>query len=182
MKIDRHGQAAILTSEQITQLFVDGFTSDRDRALFGICLYCGCRISEALALTADDIRGGFITFRKGTTKGKIATRQMNIHPKLQALLDAYRRESGALFPGRHGRGMMSRVAADQILRAACDRVGLEGVSTHSFRRTALTAMSDAGIPLRVIQEISGHKTLDALQRYIEVRPAQKQAAIASLPW
>ena len=34
------------------------------------------------------------------------------------------------------------------------RVGLVGVSTHSFRRTALTQIANAGIPLRHIQEIS----------------------------
>ncbi len=68
--------------------------------------------------------------------------------------------------------------ADKILKAACDRVGLVGVSTHSFRRTALTIMSSAGIPLRVIQEISGHNDLGTLQRYLEVSPEQKKRAVA----
>lgn len=70
--------------------------------------------------------------------------------------------------------------ADKILKAACDRVGLEGVSTHSFRRTALTMMSSAGIPLRVIQEISGHNDLGTLQRYLEVSPEQKRKAVAAV--
>ena len=68
--------------------------------------------------------------------------------------------------------------ADKILKAACDRIGLFGVSTHSFRRTALTQMSSAGIPLRVIQEISGHNDLGTLQRYLEVSPEQKRKAVA----
>ena len=59
-------------------------------------------------------------------------------------------------------------------------MGIEGVSTHSFRRTALTQMSNAGIPLRVIQEISGHRTLDQLYKYLEVRPEQVLGAVASL--
>ncbi|WP_431193465.1 tyrosine-type recombinase/integrase [Trichocoleus desertorum] len=54
------------------------------------------------------------------------------------------------------------------------------VSTHSFRRTALTQMSSAGIPLRVIQKISGHRSLQALQRYLEVSELQLEGAIASL--
>ena len=70
--------------------------------------------------------------------------------------------------------------ADKILRDACKRVGLEGVSTHSFRRTALTMMSSAGITLRVIQEISGHKDLGTLQRYLEVTPEQKRDAVAAI--
>ncbi len=38
-------------------------------------------------------------------------------------------------------------------------------STHSCRRTALTLMNNARIPLRVIQEISGHRNLEQLQNY-----------------
>lgn len=67
-----------------------------------------------------------------------------------------------------------------ILREAFKRVGIEGASSHSFRRTALTQMSNAGIPLRVIQEISGHRNLEQLQRYLEVRPEQVRGAITSL--
>jgi integrase/recombinase XerD len=41
-------------------------------------------------------------------------------------------------------------------------------------------MSNTGIPLRVIQEISGHRNLEQLQRYLEVEPSQVRGAIASL--
>jgi integrase/recombinase XerD len=41
-------------------------------------------------------------------------------------------------------------------------------------------MSNAGIPLRIIQEISGHRTLDELYKYLEVKPEQVKGAIASL--
>lgn len=41
-------------------------------------------------------------------------------------------------------------------------------------------MSNAGIPLRVIQEISGHRTLDELYKYLEVRPDQVMGAVSSL--
>jgi hypothetical protein len=34
--------------------------------------------------------------------------------------------------------------------------------------------------LRVIQEISGHRTLDQLYKYLEVRPEQVLGAVASL--
>ena len=37
-----------------------------------------------------------------------------------------------------------------------------------------------GWPLRVIQRISGHKTLQALQRYLEVGEEQVESAIAAL--
>ncbi len=157
MKVDGNGQGKILTPDELRLLFAEGFVSSRDRALFGICLFTGCRVSEALALQVTDIRGGTLTFRKSTTKGKLKTRVVDIQLGLAALLAEYQPRPGALFPGMRGRSVtLTRFTADKILKAACLSVGLVGVSTHSFRRTALTMMSSAGIPLRVIQEISGH--------------------------
>jgi integrase/recombinase XerD len=185
MKINHHGQAEILSKEELTTLFEQGLKTSRDRALFAICLYTGCRISEAIVLDRNDIKGGYITLKKGTTKGKLGTRQIEIQPGLQQYLDAYEPQphngSDALFPGQ--RGVSERLtprSADKILREACQRVGLIGVSTHSFRRTALTMMSNAGVPLRHIQEISGHRTLAALQQYLEVTPQQKSAALKAI--
>ncbi len=40
--------------------------------------------------------------------------------------------------------VLTRFTADKLLKAACSSVGLVGVSTHSFRRTALTQMANAG--------------------------------------
>jgi integrase/recombinase XerD len=179
MKVAGNGQGKILTSEELRRLFTEGFTRERDRALFGICLFTGCRVSEALALQTTDIKGGTLTFRKSTTKGKLKTRVVDIQPGLAQLLAEYPTSPGALFPGMRGRSLtLTRFMADKILKAACGRVGLDGVSTHSFRRTALTMMSSAGIPLRVIQEISGHNDLGTLQRYLEVSPEQKKRAVA----
>jgi integrase/recombinase XerD len=186
MKSQRHGQAKILSSQEIEKLFSEGFTNDRDRALFGFCLYTGCRISEACSLETDDIYSGFealpvLTIRKGNTKGDMATRQIDTHPKLKQLLETYVPGDRFVFPGRHRHlGAIHPSSADLILREACERIGLQGVSTHSMRRTALTRMSNAGIPLRHIQEISGHKDLSTLQRYLEVSPEHKKSAIAAL--
>jgi integrase/recombinase XerD len=100
---------------------------------------------------------------------------------LRRLLVEYYPQRGDdyLFPGR-GDGHISEDSAARILREACKQAGIIGVSTHSFRRTALTQMSNAGIPLRVIQEISGHRNLEQLQRYLEVTDAQVLGAAAAL--
>ncbi|MEP0879420.1 tyrosine-type recombinase/integrase [Funiculus sociatus GB2-M2] len=66
------------------------------------------------------------------------------------------------------------------MRDACLHLGIEGASTHSFRLTVLTQMSDTGIPLRVIQEVSGHHNLEELPKYLEVRPEQVRGAVSAL--
>jgi integrase/recombinase XerD len=49
-----------------------------------------------------------------------------------------------------------------------------------MRRTALTLMSNAGIPLRTIQEVSGHRNLEQLQQYLEIQPEQVRGAVSIL--
>ncbi|MUH00831.1 tyrosine-type recombinase/integrase [Scytonema sp. UIC 10036] len=187
MKVNRHGRAKILTQQEIQQIFNHGLENDRDRTLFGVCLFSGCRIREACTLLTSDIYTpkGLVRpkliIRKANSKGKLATRSIPVIEDLRQLLCHYRSLAGSvyLFPGRSN-GHISEDSAARILRSACFRVGITGVSTHSFRRTALTQMSNAGIPLRVIQEISGHRNLEQLQKYLEVTEEQVLGAASSL--
>ena len=71
---------------------------------------------------------------------------------------------------------MTRQAVDKALRTACSEQDVVGASTRSLRRSALTAASDKGIPLRVLQSISGHSSLEMLQRYLDVKGEAKRAA------
>ena len=186
VKIDRHDQAKILSSEELSLLFSIGLKTARDRALFGTCLYTGTRIAEACQLHTKDVYAidgsarPRVTIRKATTKGKTETRSVPVNPELQALLEDYSSSKIYLFPGRHGRNYIQPDSADKILRAAFLELAIEGASTHSFRRTCLTKMHLSGVPLKVIQRISGHHTLAALQKYLEVSDEDLEGAIATL--
>jgi len=165
MKNNRNGQASVLSEEHLESIFtVMGF---RDRLLFAICYYTSCRISEALQLQRGDLINDRIVFRAATTKTK-KTREVKISEKLKAIIDASELpKSGYLFTGKNG-GHLTRQNADYILRKACDYLGLKGVSTHSFRRTAITKLHDLGVPLKTLQQRTGHASLSNLALYIEV--------------
>jgi len=189
VKIDRHGKAKILTPEEIEGLFTKGLATVRDKTLVAVMLYTACRVNEAVTLKIKDVYDSRrrvrpeLIFRKGNTKGKLATRTIPVLEDLRQFLEQYKpnhSQDGFLFPGRWGRGHLHSEYASLIFREACWRVKIEGASTHSCRRTALTLMSNAGIPLRVIQEISGHRNLEQLQNYLEVEPSQVKGAIAAL--
>ena len=190
MKIERHGQAKILTQQEIELLFNEGLQSDRDRALFGVCLYTACRVAEACSLKVIDVftPAGVIrsemVIRKSNTKGKLGTRTIPIIQELRLLLETYEHPSHPyLFPSRHLNHHWKHTnpeAASHRFQEACSLVGIIGASTHSLRRSALTQMSNAGIPLRIIQEISGHRNLEQLQKYLEVQPDQVRGAVSAL--
>lgn len=140
MKIDRHGRAKILTQAEIQILFAEGFTLVplRDRTLFALCLYTACRINECVTLHTRDVydsKGRVrpeMMIRKGNTKGKLATRTIPVIEDLRIRLQEYHppQPKGFLFPGRHGKGHLHPDSASWILRKACRRVGIEGVSTQ----------------------------------------------------
>ena len=192
MKVNRHGKAKILTHAEIQTLFNDGLNNLRDRVIFAVCLFTAARINEAVTLHTQDVydkRGHVrpeLTFRKSHTKRKLATRTIPVLDELRGYLEKYKPEAGKywLFPGGVFREEQTRHlnpdSASRVLRKAFERVNIDGASTHSMRRTALTQMSNAGIPLRTIQEISGHRNLEQLQNYLEIQPEQVKGAIATL--
>jgi len=69
-KVNGHGQAKILTDDDLVRLFSEGLMTRCDRALFAICLFTGCRVSEACQMKGEDVCDGLIRFRKQTTKTK----------------------------------------------------------------------------------------------------------------
>jgi integrase/recombinase XerD len=177
-KENRKGQASSLSSSQIDRIVE--VASDRYKPIFAIAAYTGCRISEALKLQAHrlDLSGRQITFTE--TKTGI-DRTVPISPKLAKVLEAAQLPSeGFLFPGIGKKGHVVRTsAADELKRVAND-LGLVGVSTHSFRRSLATNLSDAGVPLKTIGSVTGHKSIDSLARYIDVTPSQQMKAVALL--
>lgn len=188
MKIAGFGKGKILNFEEIQRLFSEGLQTPKDRALFAVMLFTSCRINEACSLYYSDVFDSkrrvrpYLLIRKSNTKGKLATRTIPVIEDLRVILSAYQpsNESVYLFPGRFMRGHLHPDSAARILRKACKRVDIEGASTHSFRRTALTQMSNAGIPLRVIADVSGHRVLSQLQSYLEIKPEQVLGAVSSL--
>lgn len=184
-----------MTDSEKSRIFKN-FLKDNHRVLFMICRYTAERIGAVIQLTPSDCydtKGNVrshITFRGRTRKqagGKRAsTRQVHIHTALREVLAAYYPQVKGkkwMFPSRVDKEKhISHQAADEALRHCCDRAGLgdRGISTHSFRRTAITELGQAGIGARVIQSFTGHKKLEQLVSYIEVSDEEVKGAVELL--
>jgi integrase len=66
--------------------------------------------------------------------------------------------AGAKCPGKPSCGL--------VLREACDRVGLDGVGTRSFRRSFVAALAQESRMPSQIRKLTGHKNLDLLLEYV----------------
>ena len=144
----------------------------RDVALLTLLYGCGLRISEALALNVTDIpktNDVLVVTGKGNKQRMIPL--LNIVKKT---LEAYLKErplkgcEAPLFIGSRGERLNPGVVQRQIRKIRL-YLGLpESVTPHALRHSFATHLLTAGSDLRSVQELLGHTSLSATQRYTEI--------------
>jgi len=161
----------------------------RDRAALALMARAGLRRAELVALDVDD-------FRDGRDSGTLLVRgkgsKERLVPLTNGALDAVRdwiavRGDGAgalLLPVRRGGsiGWGSRLTTSAVwkrLRDIARSAGLGDVSPHDLRRTACTALLDAGVDLGTAGKILGHASVETTKRY-DRRDERAMARAASL--
>jgi integrase/recombinase XerD len=143
----------------------------RNRALLEVLYGTGARISEAVGLAVDDLEDDQVRLRgKG---GR--TRVVPLGRYARAALDAYlvRARPGLLAHGRGTPGVflnarggrLTRQGAWEVLQAAAERAGLDGISPHVLRHSFATHLLDGGADVRVVQELLGHASVTTTQVY-----------------
>lgn len=185
MKINRYGQASILTPKELDYL-CDSLPGAH-RTLAYILRFTTCRVSEGLKLKWKYISGSTILFPAPITKGSKYSRQVPINSRLKEVLEEWslefqseRKRTEYVIPGRYQAEHMTRQNFDWQLRKTCNEIGFEGCSTHTFRRSSITELSRNSIPLATIKSLTGHKQLSALQLYVEVQESEQLMALNSL--
>jgi integrase/recombinase XerD len=168
-KKNRLGQARHLTEDDLAALF-GHLPNPKWTCVFAIAYFTGSRISEVLSLEVTDIDTDRITFKRENTKTR-KPRVAMIVSSLRPFLMAYEAPKvGYQFPAGPNAKQpthLSRQAADKVLRIACERVGLDGVSTHSFRRSFATNLYQQGYSLAKIARLIGHSHASMTARYVE---------------
>lgn len=160
--------------------------SSRDRAMFMLSLLAGMRVGEIAALKvcdvceADGAVKDSIRLAKDQTKGSEA-RSVLLNAQAQEELRMYARTLNRtgdqpLFVSKLGKAM-SPNSLVQVFGRFYKLAGLSNASSHSGRRSFITALSSKGVSVRVLAALAGHKNISTTQRYIEVGEHQLRAAV-----
>jgi integrase/recombinase XerD len=174
-------QAMTLNEKQLKSVLAYTATrrhAARDRAIVMVSYLAGLRAKEIAALTIDNVRDDTGSIREEfvlmpeQTKGR-KSRRVFLSTRLRKELDAYIKgtklhsRNPSLFQSQKGGSFSGNTMCQLFLDiyAAC---GLDGASSHSGRRTLLTALAAKGVGVRVLQEIAGHSSIAVTQRYLDV--------------
>lgn len=67
-------------------------------------------------------------------------------------------------------GSLASDRAYRLMKKACDLLYIKDLHWHDLRHEACSRLAELGWTIQQIQVVSGHKTLQSLQRYMHVRP------------
>jgi integrase len=160
--------ARYLTPAEITTLKEIGCEFNPDlKRIINIALYTGMRIGEIAALRREHIRNGFIHIEKNKTD---TPRLVPIHPEIT-------QDIKNLSLGRWSRNRIERAFTRAVKRS-----GIESVRFHDLRHTFCSRYLQSGGTIADLKEISGHKTLQALEIYTHFQPSFLKERIANLSY
>jgi integrase len=174
--------------------FLKAAKDDRFEALYILCLMCGLRQGEALALRWQDIdldggklrvklqlqrvrSGGGLRFSEPKNASR---RTVGLPQRTVSVLKSHRkrqleeklaagplyRDAGLVFASRHGTPIDAQNVVNRYYKPLLKRAGLPPIRFHDLRHSCLSLLAQRGEPIRDLQALAGHATAAfTLQRY-----------------
>jgi len=204
---DSNGYSKIdVWEDQDLKKVIDSLKGHRLRLLVILAVNTGCRFSELLALTYDDIRDNTLYINKTlseydadnalgihVTSPKTASSMRAIplterimvevkeHKRLQRLeMKKYGYITNRIFTTDSGNYYYRRNVAHALTRLY-KRIGVPYHKFHSFRHTFATNLSRAGVPIEETSSLLGHSSIDVTaQYYVDISAKRKLEAVQKI--
>jgi integrase/recombinase XerD len=184
---------SVLTREQVRQLLLH-IRLRRYRIPIKLIYCCGLRLSECLALTIHDVRGGdnklWIRGGKGGKDRMVPLSNVMLEDLRRYW--AFHRHPLLLFPNA-GRGdndpdklaQRMRVATttmpysslQRLMLVARKELDLPGASIHTLRHSFATHLVEAGASLHTVQKLLGHNQIATTMVYLHLTHHSEQNAL-----
>ena len=153
----------------------DRFRWSRDRLIFELLYGTGVRVGELVGMDIEDfdLKDRWVRVRATKTKterdvpyGTKAARAMEAYLRARRWFLLERRRDDAATGPRpllvHGGKRITTRSVERIVKKYC------GSHPHAFRHAFATDLSNAGVDLRVLQELLGHSSISNTAVYLNV--------------
>ena len=146
---------------------------NRDRALWTLLYGCGLRISEALALTIDNVKsvGDFLTIKGKGKKERLIPLLPEVKSAIQKHIKTHPERhnmNAPLFLGVRGNRLQASVAQKRMKNLRYELGLPDSATPHALRHSFATHLLQSGADLRSIQDLLGHASLSTTQKYMDI--------------
>ncbi|WP_420003056.1 site-specific integrase [Arenibacterium sp. LLYu02] len=136
-----------------------------ERIIYELAIGTGQRLGDCITMKWDDFDGEYMKVVQEKTSAKI---QVYCPTRLQLFLKTIPR-NGAHILAKNGTQHMGKRQVQKKVEAIREAIGVlngkDRLLPHGWRYTAATQLADAGVDMRDIQAVTGHKTLSMVQKY-----------------
>ena len=158
-------------SDEALELMRDHSECARDLAIIDMLASTGMRVGELVKLDRSDIdfaNRECIVLGKGNKQRKVYfDARTKIH--LQRYLNSRKDDNPALFVTLQRPYNRLQISGVEIrLRRLGEKLNLNKVHPHKFRRTLATMAIDKGMPIEQVQQLLGHQSVDTTLQYAMV--------------
>lgn len=151
--------------------------SAEHEAEFDLALHTGMRRGEQYGLTWDrvDLERGILT-----VYGKTGRRFVPINSAARAAIEQlWRASNGSKFVCPDKRRDDQQDWRRWLVQA-CETAKVDNFRWHDFRHTFASRLVMAGVDLRSVQELCGHRSIVTTQRYAHLSPDHQRANVEKL--
>lgn len=187
-KINTEHTVTFLTKEEIAEVMdsieknYTGNMLTRDKAIIGLALTTGIRVSALVQINIEDIDFDNNTIKVVEKRTKTKSLQFGDNTKLLLqdwinTRDQYYRdvETTALFLSQWRRRITTNGVRDLV--AKYTKNINKHITPHKLRATAATQAAAAGVNVQTIQDMYNHGSIQTTMRYVKALSAEKQKAI-----
>ena len=155
-------------SDEDLELMRDECDGIRDLAIIDLLASTGMRVGELVKLNKKDIdfqNRECIVLGKGNKQRKAYfDARTKLH--LKKYIDSREDDNEALFVSLQKPYNRLQISGVEIrLRELGNRLNIDKVHPHKFRRTLATAAIDKGMPIEQVQQLLGHQSIDTTLQY-----------------
>jgi integrase len=130
------------------------------------------RREDAVRLGPQHLRNGRVQFRQAKNEHRNPVDiDIPLHPELQASIEATPSGHMTFLVIAFGRPFTS-AGFGNAMRDWCNQAGLPHCSAHGLRKATPTQMAEAGATAHELMAITGHRSLEEVERY--TRAAQRK--------
>lgn len=147
----------------------------RQRLAMALLLYTGQRRGDVVRMGRKHVREGVLTIVQSKTSTEVA---IPMHPDLAAAIATGPVGLSHFLVTEFGKPFTANGFGNWF-RDAVDAAGLpKGLSAHGLRKAACRRLAEAGCSSHEIMSISGHKSLQEVERYTRAANRERMAQTA----